>query len=218
MNPAIVYLVELGSGAILVTALAVIWRHSLQAYIGAFRLQSFLLGAVAALLSQLQGSLELLGVALLIALVKGWFIPRFLRRLLARVGSGREVRPYLNVAASLLICGALVVVAYSATADLVAASRLPTRNGVPLALAVVLIGFFVLISRRQAITQVIGFLVLENGIAMLALMVSYGLPLMVELGVFLDVLIALWIMQVVVYRIRDTFDTLDVTRLKGLRH
>ena len=81
-----------------------------------------------------------------------------------------------------------------------------------------LVGLLIVVSRRSALAQIVGFLVLENGIALLAILATYGVPLIVELGAFLDVLLGFLVMQVFVYRIRETFDTIDVDRLSGLRH
>jgi hydrogenase-4 component E len=94
----------------------------------------------------------------------------------------------------------------------------PTRGAMPLALALVLVSLFVITSRKKAITQIIGLLMLENGVALLALVSSYGVPLIVELGVFLDALLAFLAMQVFVYDIHDTFETLDVNELTHLKH
>jgi hydrogenase-4 component E len=88
----------------------------------------------------------------------------------------------------------------------------------PLALGLVLVSLFVLVSRKKAITQVIGFLMLENGLALLAVLGTYGIPLIVELGVFLDVLLGFLVMQIFVYQIHETFDSIDVERLRQLRH
>src|SRR5262249_61777288 len=106
--------------------------------------------------------------------------------LLDPVGRLRAAQPYVNVAPSVMVAGLLVSLSYGITRPLVMVSRLPTRNGIPLAVGLILIGVFVIISRRKALSQIIGFLVLENGIALLAALGTYGIPLIVELGVFLD--------------------------------
>ena len=79
-------------------------------------------------------------------------------------------------------------------------------------------GLFIIVSRRSALTQIVGFLVMENGIALLAVMATYGMPFIVELGVFLDVLLGFLVMQVFLYRIRETFATIDDDQLRKLRH
>ena len=97
----------------------------------------------------------------------------------------------MNTATSLVVAGLLVLLGYAISRPLVALSRLPTRGGMPLAMGLILVSLFVLVSRKKAITQVIGFLMLENGLALLAVLGTYGIPLIVELGVFLDALLGI---------------------------
>jgi len=108
--------------------------------------------------------------------------------------------------------------AYAITRPMVLASSLPTRGGLPLAMGLILVGLFVLVTRKKALTQIVGFLVMENGIALLAVLGTYGIPLIVELGVFLDVLMGFLVMQVIVYQIHGTFETMDVDQLNQLKH
>jgi hydrogenase-4 component E len=88
----------------------------------------------------------------------------------------------------------------------------------PLAMGLLFVSLFIIVSRRKAVAQVVGFLMLENAIALLAVLGTYGVPLIVELGVFLDVLIGFLVMQIFLYDIHDTFNTLDVSALNKLRH
>ena len=110
------------------------------------------------------------------------------------------------------------LLAYAITRPLVTISTLPTRGGLPLAMGLIFVGLFVVITRKKALTQIVGFLVLENGIALLAVLGTYGIPLIIELGVFLDVLMGFLVMQVFVYQIQDTFESIDVDQLSDLRH
>ena len=119
---------------------------------------------------------------------------------------------------SVLLAGILTLIAYAVAEPIVALSNLPTRGSMPLALAVVFVGLFIIASRRSALAQIVGFLVMENGIALLAVLATFGVPLIVELGVFLDLLLGFLVMQVFVYRIRETFSTIDVDQLRKLRH
>ncbi len=135
-----------------------------------------------------------------------------------RIGVDTEVAPYVNVTTSLILAGLLVLLAYALTRPLVLVSTLPTRGGLPLAMGLIFVGLFVIITRRKALTQIVGFLVMENGIALLAVLGTYGMPLIVELGVFLDVLMGFLVMQVFVYHIQDTFDSIDVDQLNQLRY
>lgn len=211
-------LVILESSLVLIFGLVVLWRRGVPAYISALTWQSLVLAAVAVTVGWFAGEHELYVVAALLVVIKGVAIPRLLTRMERRFRSEREIAPYVNTATSLVFGGLLVLFGYAIMRPVVAASRLPTRAGMPLAMALVLVSLFVLVSRKKALTQVVGFLMLENGIALLAILGTYGIPLIVELGVFLDALMGFLVMQIVVYRIHETFDTLDVDRLDRLRH
>lgn len=208
----------LSASLVLLYGIALLWRRSLGAYIKAFRGQSLVLSLSFLLIGYYGHDPELYLVAVVLLLLKVFLIPSYLTRLHRRVGGGREAQPYVNNATSLIVAGLLVLLAYAITRPLVRASTLPTRGGIPLAMGLIFVGLFVIVSRRKALTQIVGFLVLENGIALLAALGTYGIPLIVELGVFLDVLMGFLVMQVLVYQIRDTFESLDVEQLSQLKH
>jgi hydrogenase-4 component E len=208
----------LGSSLTLLFALILLWRRGVPAYINAFAWQSIVLVGVTAIVAHYSRRSELYLVAALLLLVKGIAIPRLLRRMDARFHTERELDPYVNTATSLVVAGLLVLLGYAISRPLVALSRLPTRAGMPLAMGLILVSLFVLVSRKKAITQVIGFLMLENGLALLAVLGTYGIPLIVELGVFLDALLGFLVMQIFVYQIHESFESIDVERLSRLRH
>ncbi len=208
----------LGSSVALLFGLILLWRRSVHSYIAAFAWQSAALAGVTALVAWFSGDAVLYLVAALLLLLKGVAIPRLLKNMEQRFGGERETQPYVNAAASVLVAGLLVMVAYIVTRPLVAISDLPTRGAMPLAMGLVFVGLFVVVSRKKALTQIIGFLMLENGIALLAVLGTYGVPLIVELGVFLDLLMGFLVMQVFVYRIHATFESIDVEQLSRLKH
>ncbi len=211
-------LAMLGSSVALLFALILLWRRSLHSYISAFACQSAALAFVTSLVAWESGDFPLYFVAALLLLVKAIAIPRLLKNMERRFGGQREAQPYVNAAASVLVVALLVMVAYIVMRPLVAISDLPTRGAMPLAMALVFVGLFVVVSRKKALTQIIGFLMLENGIALLAVLGTYGVPLIVELGVFLDLLMGFLVMQVFVYRIHETFESIDVEQLSRLKH
>ncbi len=195
----------------------VIVRPRLEGQVSAFGLQSFVLALLSALIAIHSGSLELFGVGVVLVVVKGVMIPRVLNRAVAKVGLARVAAPYLGTAPALIICGILTIIAFYVMTPIAASNPLPTADAIPLAFAGVLIGFFIMVNRRRAVTQILGFLMLENGIFLLALLGTYGVPFIVEMGVFLDVLVAVLIMEVFVYRIKDNFDSIDVGQLGKLK-
>jgi hydrogenase-4 component E len=207
----------LGSSLVLITGFMLLWRRGLSAYIDAFAVQSAALGATTALVAYFGGHAELFWVAGLLIAIKAVGIPILLRRMARRFGPERELAPYVNTATSLLVGGLLVLLAYVVMRPVVLLSQLPTRAGMPLAMGLVFVSLFVVTSRKKALTQVIGFLMLENGIALLAVLGTYGIPLIVEIGVFLDALMGFLVMQIFVYQIHETFESLDVEQLNRLR-
>lgn len=208
----------LGASLVLLFGVMLLWRRSLYSCIEAFKWQSAVLAAIFVIVGYFGHDHELYIVAAVLFVLKVLIIPKFLHRLQDRIGVEREVMPYVNVATSLIIAGLLVLLAYAVTRPVVRLSMLPTRAGLPLAVGLIFVGLFVIITRKKALTQVVGFLVLENGIALLAVLATFGIPLIVELGVFLDVLMGFLVMQVFVYQIKTTFDSIDVDRLNQLRH
>jgi hydrogenase-4 component E len=218
MNGALfAQLSTLGASLVLLFGIILLWRRSLHAYVVAFRWQSAVLAAMFGLVGYFGNDPELYLVAAFFLVLKVIIIPRYLDRLENRVGAERESQPYVNIATSLIIAGLLVLLAYAVTRPLVLASALPTRGGLPLAVGLVFVGLFVIISRRKALSQVVGFLVLENGITLLAVLGTFGIPLIVELGVFLDVLMGFLVMQVFIYHIHGTFESIVVEHLSQLK-
>jgi len=129
----------------------------------------------------------------------------------------RPVTPGRSAGMSLLAAGGLIVAAYVIMLPVTAVSELPTEGGIPLAFAMALIGLFVTVTGRDALGHVLGFLMFENGIFALALLATYGLPGLVEAGVFLDVLVIVLLMEGVVLQIRREHDSIAVDRLRELR-
>lgn len=209
--------VNLLSFVALGSTILLIIRTRLEGQVRAFASQSLVLALLSALIAAYSGSLELLGVAIVLAAIKVVIIPRVLNRAVAKIGLSRVAAPYLGAAPALIICALLTIVAFYVMTPVAESNPLPTAGAMPLAFASVLIGFFIMVNRRRAVTQILGFLMLENGIFLLALLATYGVPFVVEMGVFLDVLVAVLIMEVFVYHIKDNFDSIDVGELGNLK-
>jgi hydrogenase-4 component E len=158
----------------------------------------------------------LLMVAAAIA-VKGWFIPFMLRRALRQVHINREVDPYIGFTVSLMLC------ALATGLSLVLGHMLPLKAGtkvlllVPASLATLFTGFLVLVSRRKALTQVVGYLILENGIYLFGLLLVEEMPLLVETGILLDLFVGVFVMGIVINHIRTAFDSTDTRHLAELK-
>ena len=210
-------LVNLLAALALGTAFLLIARGNLRGQVRLFAAQSFFVAILAAVIAVYARSAELFAVALGLVLVKVFIIPAILNRAVTRIGLQRSVAPYLGTPSAFLVCGLLVSIAFYVMDPITASNPLPTAAAVPLAFAGVLIGAFITVIRRRALTQVLGFLMLENGIFLLALLLTYGVPFIVEIGVFLDVLVAVLIMEVFIYRIKENFDSIEVGEMGKLK-
>ena len=200
--------------------LLLVWRQSWRGRLRLFVVQSWLLAALAAAVGVLADRPALVAVGVAFAVMKTWIIPRILRRM--ALGTPlRPVAPGRSAGIPVLVAGALVVAAYvimlPVTGTAAGAAAVATRGALPLAFAMALIGLFVCVTGRDALGQVIGFLVFENGAFALAVLATYGLPGIVEAGAFLEVLVLVLLMEAVVVQIRREHDSLDVDRLRELR-
>lgn len=210
-------LVDLCAAMLLLTCFAIVAQRRLSACVDLFALQSVILAGTIALIAFLTGTHHIYLAAVLTVLIKAVVLPRVLNKIIERLNVTRELVMNVNVSAGLLICGALVIIAFFITQPIIPLGYLLTRDSLAIALAIVLIGFFTMIARKKAVTQMIGFLVMENGLFLGATAAAYGMPLIVELGVFFDVLVAGLITGIYTHRIQDTFDSLDVSKLTELK-
>jgi hydrogenase-4 component E len=154
---------------------------------------------------------------LLVLVVKGFAVPWALARTARLTGVTREQRPLVNPTAGVIAAAALTTLAYAVSAPIVALRPGPAGRAVPVGLALVLIGFLILLSHRSALAQLIGFVVLDNGIATVAFLTAGGLPLVVELGVTLDVVLVILILRVLTGRVQHAFGATDLDDLRELR-
>ena len=205
----------LASAAVIVTvgAVVVLWRHRLRSIVAALAVQGVALAATATLLGVHEHDRGLLAVAGLVLLVKAIVIPGLLARVVAATPGARESDPLVNVPASLVVAGLLTLGAFIAARPIVALVGGPTGRLVPLGLATVLIGFFAMVARRRAMSQVVGLLLVDNGIALVAFLVTSGVPVIVELGSTLDVLFGVVVLRVLLARLTAVgFADLDQLR------
>ena len=216
-DAAYIQLLDVGVGLMLVAAIVVLWRRSLVAIVRALAVQGGALAAVALLLGLHHHDIEPIVVAVLVLILKALIVPWLLLRVVADSEDDREVDPLINVTASMLAAAALTLIAYATTRAVVVVAPSPETKAIPIGVAVVLIGFFVLVTRRKAVTQVVGFLLLDNGVALVTFLATAGVPLVVELGASLDLLLAVLVLQVLVARMRSKFGALDLDQLRELR-
>ena len=210
-------LLYLACGALLLTAVLVLWRRELAVIIRVFAVQGAALAVLVGVLAAQENSAELWAVALGVLVLRAGVLPYLLRRALAGAGeSRRETRPLVNVSASLLAAAALTLLAYAVSQPLVELAPSAATQAIPVGVTVVLIGFFVLVTRRRALSQLVGFLLLDNGITAVGFLTTSSVGLVVELGVSLDVLLAVLVLQILTTRMQETFGDTDLDELREL--
>jgi hydrogenase-4 component E len=199
---------------VVLTNFAVLGTTRLSTCIRALAIQGVLLGALPLLLAaHVSMHTWVLGTGTV--LVKGIVLPWFLRWAIREASVRREVEPMVGFIASLLLGAAAVGLAF-AIADRLPLPALRTELLVPVSLATLIIGFIVLTTRRKAVTQVVGYLMLENGIYLFGLTQTESVPFLLEVGVLLDIFVGVFIMGIVVFHINREFDSIDSTRLSEL--
>lgn len=201
----------------LIAALGMVVAKRLHRMIRIVAAQAWVLAAIAATVGYYTGNTHMYLAALLTVLIKALAIPWFTQYIVGQIEVCRDAEQYLSSKASLLVAVGLVVLAYYVAAPDI---RLPESLGgncLPISLALVLIGLFVMITRKKAIAQVMGLLVMENGLFLVAVAITSGMPLVVELGIFFDLFVGVLIMGILAFRINRTFDSINVDRLEKLK-
>ena len=206
----------LAAGMLGIQLLMVVQRMLLTT-IRLFALQSLMLTAIAGIIAYFHNATHVYWVAVLTLFGKVMFLPWLLNRLVRRIQIDQEIEPLLNSTASMVLCGAFTLLGYIVARPFTSLERLG-NNTLAIAITLLLTGFFLMFNRRKAITQVLALLTVENGVMLAAVaLTTYGMPLVVELGIFFDVLVAVMVLGILVYRIRETFASMDVSKLSQLR-
>lgn len=204
------------AGAMLVTSFALLYQQRIAAVLNAFAVQSVTLALAVAWAAWSGNRPDLFITALIALTLKGIVIPLALRRTVERLGIHREVEKVVGVGVALIVGLALTGLAQALVVKVAAGTESHAREALAMALAIVLLGFLMMIVRRNAVTQIVGFMSMENGL-ILAATGARGMPLVVEVSVAFSVLIALFVFAVFVFRIRERFDTIDIEALDRVR-
>ncbi len=209
--------VNLLAALLLLIAFAMLSQRRIVALITLLAWQGVALATSTAIVAWSTGQHHLYGSAALTLLLKVIVIPWYFFRLVRRLQMDREVEPMINVPTTMLIGIVLVIFAFNLALPIAQMAGTVTRSTLGIALASVLLALLMMITRSKAMPQVIGFLAMENGLFFAATSATYGMPMVVELGVALDVLVALFVLGIFFFHIRQTFDSLDLKHMEQLK-
>jgi hydrogenase-4 component E len=210
-------LIMLFAALMLVLQVLLVVQKMLLTNIRLFALQSLMLSAIAAVVAFYYNATHIYIVAVLTLIGKVIFLPWLLNRIVRRIKIVEEIEPLINAPTSILICGGLTLLGYLVARPFTTLEKLG-NNTLAIAIALLLTGFYLMINRRKAISQVLALLTIENGVMLAAVaLTTYGMPLVVELGIFFDVMVAVMVLGILVYRIRESFASMDTSKLTQLK-
>jgi hydrogenase-4 component E len=210
-------LVNLLASVMLLLAFAMLSQRRIISLINLFAAQGFTLFLSTTLVAWLTGQDHLYVSALLTLALKVVALPWILHRLIRRLNVKWDVETLINIPTTMLIGIVLVILAFNLAQPISLLAGTVTKATLGIALACVLLSFLMMITRSKAVPQVIGFLAMENGLFFAATGAVYGMPMVIEFGIALDVLVGMLILGIFFFRIRERFDSLDTRHLEKLK-
>lgn len=208
------------SGAVLLIAtFGIVARRGFMDWLNAYRLQSIVLSGVTAIIGYVTGIWEIYVAAAMTLVIKSIIIPKVLTYVTRKleIEFKIETNPYISIRASVIISALLVALSYFLTQQIPFKSDQIVNTYLPVSMAQFFIGLFVLVNRRTVLSQVVGLLIIENGLFLFTIALTHGVSLLIEVGIFVDILIGIVISSILLFRISRTFDSLDVGKLENLR-
>ena len=216
-TPLDLQLLNMCAALLLLLSFAMLAQRRIVNLVNLLALQGTVLLVATLLLAWRTSQPHLYVSAALTLALKVVFLPWLLHRLIRRLEVYWDSESLLNIPVTMLVGLAVVVFSFGLAQPISALASTATRNSIGIALAVVLLSFLTMITRRKAMSQVVGFLSMENGLFFGAMSATYGMPMVVEFGVALDVLVAVLVLGIFFFQIREQFDSLDLHHLEALR-
>jgi len=218
LTPALTgQIINLLAAVLLLLSFAMLAQRRILSLIDLFAAQGFVLTLSTAFVAWATGQTHLWWSAGLTLLLKVLLLPWILHRLIRRLNVKWDVETLINIPTTMLFGLLLVILAFNLAQPVSALAGTITKGTLGIALAIVLLSFLMMITRSKAVPQVIGFLAMENSLFFAATAATYGMPMVVELGIALDVLVGVIILGVFFFQIRERFDSLDIHHLEKLK-
>jgi hydrogenase-4 component E len=210
-------IINLFASVLLLLAFAMLTQRRIRSLINLFALQGFTLTLSTLVVAYTTSQSHLYWSALLTFLLKVAMLPWILHRLIRRLNVKWDVETLINIPSTMLVGIVLVIIAFNLALPISQVAGTITKSTLGIALASLLLAFLMMITRSKAVPQVIGFLAMENALFFAATSATYGMPMVVELGIALDVLVGMVILGVFFFEIRERFDSLDIRHLEKLK-
>ncbi len=212
-------ILTISAAILLIATFGVVARRGFLDWLNAYRLQSVVLAGVTGIVGYVTGIWEIYIAAALTLVIKSVIIPKVLTYVTRRleIEFKMETNPYVSLRTAVIISAFLVALSYFLIQQIPLKSDPVASTYLPVSVALFLIGLFVIVSRRAALSQVVGLLIIENGLFLFTLVLTHGVSLLIEMGIFADILVGIVISSILLFRISQTFDSLDIGKLENLR-
>ena len=210
-------LLNVCAALLLLLAFAMLSQRRIVTLVNLLALQGAVLCLATLLLAWRTGGSHLYISALLTLALKVAFLPWLLRRLIRRLEVYWDTEPMTSMGTTMLLGLLIVIFAFGLAQPISALASTSTKNSIGVAVAVILLAFLTMITRKKAMSQIVGFLSMENGLFFAAMSATYGMPMVVEFGVALDVLVAMLVLGVFFFQIRERFESLDLHHFESLK-
>jgi len=217
MSNISIQLINLFAAFLLMLAFAMLAQRRVLNLVHIYALQGFTVVAATSVVAYVTHQDHLYFSAAMTLVLKVFFIPWVLHRLIKRLNVRWDVETLINIPSTMLVGIVLVVFAFNLALPVSKLSSSVSPGTLGIALACVLLSFMMMITRSKAIPQVIGFLSMENALVFAATSATYGMPMVVELGIALDVLVGVFILGLFMFQIREQFESLDISHLENLK-
>jgi len=215
--PLVSQIINLLAALLLLLSFAMLTQRRILTLINLFALQGLTLTLAILVVAWSTGQHHLYYSAALTFVLKVLILPGVLHRLIRKLNVKWDVETLINIPTTMLVGIALVILAFNVALPISQLAGTVARSTLGIALACVLLAFLMMITRSKAVPQVIGFLAMENGLVFAATSATYGMPMVVEFGIALDVLVGMVILGVFFFQIRERFESLDIRQLEKLK-
>ncbi len=215
--PMISQIINLLAAILLLLSFAMLTQRRILSLINLFALQGLTLTLSTLVVAWSTGQHHLYYSAALTFVLKVLILPWVLHRLIRKLSAKWDVETLINIPTTMLVGIVLVILAFNVAPPISQLAGTIAKNTLGIALACVLLAFLTMIIRSKAVPQVIGFLAMENGLVFAATSATYGMPMVVEFGIALDVMVGMVILGVFIFQIRERFDSLDIRHLEKLK-
>ncbi|MFA6357906.1 MAG: hydrogenase [Candidatus Omnitrophota bacterium] len=207
--------IDAGCIFIVFFALAILATYRIVGMIHIFALQSFVLGCVPFFLHAEALSARVIAIAIVTIVFKGILVPYILLWAIRHVSIRSEVKPFIGFGLSIILGSLLIAGAFWVSLSLQLPGKAVSNLVLPCSLSTVLLGFMIMVTRTRAVTQVLGYMIMENGIFLFALLLFDGMPTLIEMGILLDIFVAVFIMAIIINHINEEFERAPVAESRS---